>query len=90
MVTSPKVIEFPIEEAYLKTYKLRLARRGAETVEVSVPREFIRRMARKVGLTLREYVAQYQTVVYFGVSDELLYRFEKANGDEAGTNLEQK
>ena len=76
----PKVIEFPIEEAYLKTYKLRFARRGAETVEVSVPRDFIRRMARQVGLSMREYVGQYQAIVYFGVGDELLYRFEKTNG----------
>ena len=76
-----KVIEFPIEEAYLKTYKLRFARRGAETVEVSVPRDFIRRMARQSGMTMREYVSQYQVLVYFGVGDELLLRFEKINGN---------
>lgn len=84
MVTGHKVIEFPIEEAFIKTYKLRFARRGADTVEVSVPRDFIRRMATKEGMTMREYVRQGQVTVYFGMGDELLYRFgecEKTNGD---------
>lgn len=81
MVTTPKVIEFPIEEAFIRTYKLRFARRGAETVEVSVPRDFVRRMARQAGMTMREYVDQCQAVVYFGMGDELLYRFERVNGE---------
>ena len=84
MVSSPKVSEFPIEEAFIRTYKLRFARRGAETVEVSVPRDFVRRMARQAGMTMREYVNQYQAVVYFGMGDELLYRFEKYNKDGDG------
>jgi len=85
MATGPKVIEFPIEEAFIKIYKLRFARRGADTVEISVPRDFIRRMARKSSMTMREYVNQCQAVVYFGMRDELLYRFEIANGDGAGS-----
>ena len=84
MAISPKVIEFPIEEAFIKTYKLRFARKGADTVEVSIPRDFIRRMARKSSMTMREYVGQCQAVVYFGMGDELLYRFEITNGDGAG------
>lgn len=84
MVTGPRMIEFPIEEAFIKTYKLRFARRGAETVEVSVPRDFVRRMARQAGMTMREYVNQCQAVAYFGMSDELLYRFERVDGDGAG------
>jgi len=82
---SSKVIEFPIEEAFLKTYKLRFARRGADTVEVSVPRDFIRRIARQSGMTMREYVKQCQATAYFGMGNELLYRFEKANGDVDGS-----
>ena len=81
MANNPKVIEFPIEEAFIRAYKLRFARKGAETVEVSVPRDFVRRMARQAGMTMREYVNQCQAVVYFGMGDELLYRFEITNGD---------
>ena len=77
-----KVIEFPIEEAYLKTYKLHFARSGARTVEVSVPRDFIRRMARNAGITVEEFIKQYRVLAYFGAGDELLYRFERVDGDE--------
>jgi len=87
MVENPKVIEFPIEEAFIRTYKLRFARRGAETVEVSVPRDFVRRMARQAGMTMREYVGQCQAVAYFGMGDELLYRFERVDGDGAGSKV---
>lgn len=80
-----KVIEFPIEEAYLKTYKLHFARPSAKTVEVTVPRDFIRRMARNVGITMEEFVEQYRALAYFGAGDELLYRFEKYEGDGAGS-----
>ena len=79
-----KVIEFPIEEAYLKTYKLHFARSGAKTVEVSVPRDFIRRMARNAGITMEELVESYKVLTYFGAGDELLLRFEKPKGDGAG------
>ena len=84
VIRQPKVIEFPIEEAYLKTYKLHFARPGADTVEVSVPRDFIRRMARQSGMTMREYVKQCQATVYFGMGDELLYRFKRVNGNGDG------
>lgn len=82
MVTrTPKTIEFPIEEAYLKTYKMHFARSGAKTVEVTVPRDFVRRLARNVGITMEEAVEQYKVLAYFGAGDELLYRFERDNGD---------
>ena len=81
VIHQPRVIEFPIEEAYLKTYKLHFARPGADTVEVSVPRDFIRRLARQSGVTMREYVGQCRVAVYFGMSNELLCRFERVNGN---------
>ena len=82
---TPKVIEFPIEEAYLKTYKLHFARPSAKTVEVSIPRDFIRRMIRNTGLTIEEFMEQYRALAYFGAGDELLYRFEKYKGDGDGS-----
>jgi len=86
MVVNPvKIIEFPIEEAYLKTYKLHFARPSAKTVEVSVPRDFIRRMARNAGMTVEEFMEQYRALAYFGAGDELLYRFERADGRD-GSN----
>ena len=75
-----RVIEFPIEEAFLKTYKLHYAGTTTRTVEVSVPRDFLRRMARNAGVTLEEFMDQYRALAYFGAGDELLYRFEKTNG----------
>ena len=78
VVNSPsKVVEFPIEEAFLKVYRLRRARAGANTVEVSVPRDFVRKMARNQGLPYWEFVKQCRAVVYYGLGNELLYRFER-------------
>ena len=75
-----KVIEFPIENAYTRTYKLRAARKTTNTVEVSVPRDFVRRLAWRANLTVKELTVQYRAVAYFGGGDELLYRFEKIEG----------
>lgn len=77
------IIEFPIEEAFIRRYKLRWASPKSNSVEVSVPRDFIRRLARKNGLSYREFVDQFRVIVYFGGTDELLYRFERA-GDGDG------
>ena len=87
LVTQPKskVIEFPIEEAFIRVYKLRFSRSGAKTVEVSIPRDFIRRMARNAGVTMEEFIEQYRALAYFGAGDELLYRFEKYEGDGDGS-----
>ena len=84
LVTSTigKTIEFPIEEAFIRTYKLRRARPGADTVEVSVPRDFVRKLARKSGLLYSDCIKQYQAVVYYGLGDELLYRFERISNQQ--------
>ena len=81
VISHRKIIEFPIEDSLIKKYKLRRAFPASNTVEVSVPRDFIRKLARKAGISYGEFIEQYRAVVYYGGGDELLYRFEKVNGD---------
>jgi len=72
-----KVIEFPIEECFIRAYKLRKAGTKTATIDVAVPLEVLSRLVRKTGLTLDEFIEQYRAVVYFGGGDEIMYRFEK-------------
>ena len=47
-----------------------------------MPRLFLERLARKAGLELIDFIDQYRATAYWSGSDELLYRFEKLNGNE--------
>ena len=80
MATQPTIISFPIEEALVKIYKLRWSLPGparkSKGVEVAVPRDFIRAISRRVGLSYEEFVEQCQVVVYYTGGDTLLYKFE--------------
>ena len=85
MVTRPTTISFPIEEALVKVYKLRWSLPGptrkSRGVEVAVPRDFIRAVSRRAGLSYEEFVERCQVVVYYTGGDTLLYQFE-LNGKE--------
>jgi len=80
VVTQPSIISFPIEDALVKIYKLRWCLPSPKPksmgVEVSVPRDFIRAMARRSNLSYGEFVERCQVVVYYTGGDTLLYKFE--------------
>jgi len=84
VVTQPKTISFPIEDALVKIYKLRWSLPGpsrkSRGVEVAVPRDFIQALARRNSLSYEDLVERYQVAVYYGGGDTLLYKFELING----------
>ncbi|GAI60226.1 unnamed protein product, partial [marine sediment metagenome] len=82
-----RVIEFPIEEAEINTYQLRKALSGGRSraIEVTVPRDFIRALAWKSGLSYEDFVSQCKATAFYVSEDELLYRFKRADGDGAGS-----
>jgi len=65
------------EALYKKNYRLRVTGYKEGTVEVSVPKDMVMRLARRVGLTIREYIKQYRAVAIYDEVDSLYYRFEK-------------
>ena len=79
-----RTIEFSIEKAIIRTYQLRKALSGGRSraIEVSVPRDFIRSLAWRLGLTYDEFVEQCRVTVFYAGGDELVYKFERVSGDE--------
>ena len=83
MVSPKRVIEFPIEEAEITTYQLRKALSGGRSraVEITVPRDFIRALAWRSGLSYEDFVSQCKATAFYVSENELLYRFERSGGD---------
>ena len=81
-----RTIEFSIEKALIKTYQLRKSLSGSRSraIEVSVPRDFIRGLAWRSGLTYEEFVEQCKVTVFYAGGDELVYKFERVSGDGDG------
>ena len=70
-----------IEDAYSKTYKMRIV--GEVSVEVTLPRAIVEREARKVGLTVVEFIEQYRVEYLFDDFGGAFLRFkEKASETE--------
>ena len=70
-----QVIEFPIGNALIKEYQLRQAGSKRMALEVSVPRDFARRLLREFGVTYEELLERCKVTVYYCGGDELLYQF---------------
>ena len=85
-----KVIEFPIGDAYLHEYRLRQAGSKDMALEVTVPRDFIRRLLRESGLPYNEFLKRCKVVVYYCGGDELLYQFEIEDEDLGGYKKDEK
>jgi hypothetical protein len=70
-------------DAYRKTYKLRLsAGRGKNCIEVTFPFDVVDKEARKRGLSLKEFLEQYQAVANYNGFDGVLYQFERIEKKE--------
>ena len=67
----------PPKDAYTKTYKVRAAGKNTKTIEVSVPRDMVLRMARRANLSLEEYLKQYRAVAHYDDFDGVFYQFQK-------------
>lgn len=77
MVTGTKKIEFSIEDSLVNIYKMRRMGKDGLSIAVTLPRDFLEKLARKNGLKLDQFMEEFRAVVYYGGSDELLYCFER-------------
>jgi hypothetical protein len=76
----------PLDEAYRKTYKLRLAQANRfKSIEVTFPYEVVDKEARKRGITVEEFIKLFQVVAQFNGFDGVMYHFEeiKSNNDDS-------
>lgn len=66
-----------IKDALQKTYKIRRNASGRDSVVVAMPFEVIEREARKLGLTVDEFIDKYQAVAQYDSFNGIHYTFEK-------------
>jgi hypothetical protein len=76
-------------DAYRKSYKLRLsAGRSKNCIEVTFPFPVVEKEARKLGLSVDQFIEQYQAVAQYNGFDGVLYQFEKI--EAVGGELDAK
>lgn len=82
----PRVIEFPIEDAFIARYKPRKTGSKMKTVAVSIPLPFITRLSRLEGIELEAYLGVAKVSVYYHADNQLLMVFnvpgEAVNGKD--------
>jgi len=66
-----------IKGALQKTYKIRRNSIGRDSVIVAMPFEVVEREARKLGLTVDEFIDKYQAVAQYDSFDGIHYTFTK-------------
>ncbi len=62
---------------YRKTYRLRTAVPGRKSIEVTFPYEVVEKEARTRGLTMDEFLNQFQAVAEYDSFDGVIYKFEE-------------
>jgi hypothetical protein len=65
-------------DAYRRVYKLRLsAGKNKNCIEVTFPFDVVDKEARKRGLSVEQFLEQYQAVAQYNGFSGVLYQFEK-------------
>ena len=70
-----------IKDALRKTYKMRRNAPGRDSVVVAMPFEVVEREARKLELSVDEFIKQYQVVAQYDSFDGVHYTFEKVDDE---------
>lgn len=74
--------EVNTDDTYTRAYKMRsLGEDGLNTV-VSIPRVVIAKEARKRGMSIKEFLANFRAVAHFNGFEGVLYRFEPIAVDD--------
>ena len=50
------------KETYIKTYRMQATGAGGKTIRTSVPSEVVEKEARRLGLTVKEFVSHYRVM----------------------------
>lgn len=66
-----------MEVQFKKPYKMRAVGAGGLNTVVSIPPEVIKREADKRGLTVPEFLEQYQAVAHYDGIEGVLYTFKE-------------
>ena len=77
-----------IKDALRKTYKIRRNVPGRDSVVVAMPFEVVEREARRLGLSVNEFIKQYQVIAEYNSFDGVHYSFEKVNDSKEPDRLE--
>ena len=62
---------------YQKTYRLRIAVPGRKSIEVTFPYDVAEKEARTRGLSIEEFLAQFQVIAEYDNFDGVIYRFKE-------------
>lgn len=73
--TKKDVIADIVEDAYSKSYKMRMV--GPGSVEATLPRAIVEREAKKLGLTISEFIQRYQVEYLFNDFGGAFVRFRE-------------
>ena len=52
--------EEKLEDTYIKTFRMQATGADGETIRVSVPRDVVRKEARKFGLSIKQFLKKYR------------------------------
>lgn len=80
-------------KGYRKTYRLRTAVPGRNSIEVTFPYEVIEREARNKGLTVLEFLKSYHVIAEYNNFEGVIYTFEEIpnEGEEpTGTKVTEE
>lgn len=50
------------QDTYIKTYRMQATGAGGKTIRTSVPSEVVEKEARRLGLTIKEFVSRYRVM----------------------------
>lgn len=66
-----------IEDTFEKRYKMRAQGQDGLNTVVSIPRVVLEREAKKRGITVEEFIAEYDVVAHFDGIEGVHYTFER-------------
>lgn len=68
-------------DTYKKRYKMRTAGEGGLNIVVSMPKNVIQKEADKRGISIEDFIENFQVVAQYNSFDGVLYTFEEAKGE---------
>ena len=89
ILTKQDIIAEIVEDAYTKTYRMRLVGAGS-SVEATIPRAIVEREARKFKLSVDEFIKLFQVEYLFNDFGGAFLRFKRQPGEDEETLKAQK
>lgn len=80
-LTKREIIDGIVEDAYVKTYKMRLVGAGS-SLEATIPRAIVEREARNFKLSVEEFIKLFQVEYLFDDFGGAFLRFKKQPGED--------